>query len=70
MPQPTGLAWLAHSDRSLWMRLEFWASTNSVGSIEVGKDADIALFDGDPFEYTSHVIGVIINGKIVSTKEN
>ncbi len=39
-----------------------------VGSIAVGKDADLALFDGDPFEYTSHVIAVIINGKIVSTQ--
>jgi imidazolonepropionase-like amidohydrolase len=39
---------------------------NRVGSLEKGKDADLALFDGDPFEYTSHVIGVIINGKIVS----
>lgn len=36
------------------------------GSLEAGKDADLALFDGDPFEYTSHVIGVIINGRIVS----
>ncbi len=24
-----------------------------VGSLETGKDADLALFDGDPFEYTS-----------------
>jgi len=37
-----------------------------VGSIEVGKDADLALFDGDPFEYTSHCTGVIINGEVVS----
>ena len=37
-----------------------------VGSLEVGKDADLALFDGDPFEYTSHVIGVLIQGEIVS----
>lgn len=37
-----------------------------VGSLEKGKDADLALFDGDPFEYTSHVIGVIINGQVVS----
>lgn len=36
------------------------------GSLEVGKDGDIALFDGDPFEYTSHCIGTIINGKVVS----
>lgn len=37
-----------------------------VGSLEPGKDADLALFDGDPFEYTSHCIDVVINGKIVS----
>jgi imidazolonepropionase-like amidohydrolase len=37
---------------------------NRIGSIENGKDADIVLFDGNPFEYTSHVCTVIINGKI------
>jgi len=37
-----------------------------VGSIEAGKDADLALFDGDPFEYTTHVTAVIINGRLVS----
>lgn len=37
-----------------------------VGSLEVGKDADVVLFDGDPFEYTSHVCGVIVNGLVVS----
>lgn len=40
---------------------------NRVGSIAVGKDGDIALYDGDPFEFTSHCIGTIINGKLVST---
>jgi imidazolonepropionase-like amidohydrolase len=39
---------------------------NRVGSLETGKDADLALFDGDPFEYTTHVTSVIINGKVVS----
>ena len=38
-----------------------------VGSLEVGKDADIALYDGDPFEYTTHAIGVLIDGNVVST---
>ncbi len=37
-----------------------------VGSLEKGKDADIALYDGDPFEYVSHCVGVIINGEVVS----
>jgi imidazolonepropionase-like amidohydrolase len=37
-----------------------------VGSIEVGKDADLALFDGDPFEYVTHVCTVVIEGEVVS----
>jgi imidazolonepropionase-like amidohydrolase len=40
--------------------------TDRVGSLEPGKDADLALYDGDPFEYTTHCVGVVINGKIVS----
>ncbi len=39
-----------------------------VGTLEVGKDGDMALFDGDPFEYTTHCIGVVIEGAIVSEK--
>ena len=38
-----------------------------VGSLEAGKDGDLALYDGDPFEYTSHAIGTIIDGVHVST---
>jgi len=37
-----------------------------VGSLEVGKDGDLALYDGDPFEYTSHAIGTVIDGVRVS----
>jgi imidazolonepropionase-like amidohydrolase len=37
-----------------------------VGSLEVGKDGDVALFDGDPFEYTTHCVGVVIDGNVVS----
>ncbi|WP_460879999.1 amidohydrolase family protein [Pontibacter rugosus] len=41
-----------------------------VGSLEKGKDADLVLYDGDPFEYTSHVCAVIIDGKVVSEECN
>ncbi|MBO6702370.1 MAG: amidohydrolase family protein [Pseudomonadales bacterium] len=37
-----------------------------IGSIEVGKDGDLALYDGDPFEWTSHAVGTVIEGKVVS----
>jgi imidazolonepropionase-like amidohydrolase len=37
-----------------------------VGSLAVGKDGDVAMYDGDPFEYTTHCTGTIINGQIVS----
>ena len=33
-----------------------------VGSLRVGKDGDVALFDGDPFEYTTHCLGSVIDG--------
>ena len=36
-----------------------------IGSLEVGKDGDLALYDGDPFEYTSHCVGVVIEGDVV-----
>ena len=36
-----------------------------VGSLTVGKDGDLALYDGDPFEYTSHCVATIIAGEIV-----
>ncbi|HEV2914879.1 MAG TPA: amidohydrolase family protein [Pyrinomonadaceae bacterium] len=37
-----------------------------VGSLETGKDADLALYDGDPFEYTTHCTATLIDGKVVS----
>jgi imidazolonepropionase-like amidohydrolase len=40
-----------------------------VGSLEVGKHGDLALFDGDPFEYTTHCVGTVIEGQVVSTGE-
>lgn len=33
-----------------------------LGSLEPGKDADLALWDGDPFEYTTHCLGTVVDG--------
>lgn len=36
-----------------------------VGSIEVGKDADLVICDGSPFELATKIKKVLIDGKIV-----
>jgi imidazolonepropionase-like amidohydrolase len=35
-----------------------------VGSLSKGKDGDVVVFDGDPFEYTSHVQQVLVQGAV------
>ncbi|MCM2257146.1 MAG: amidohydrolase family protein, partial [Vicinamibacteria bacterium] len=37
-----------------------------VGSLVAGKDGDLALYDGDPFEYATRCTGVVIEGEVVS----
>lgn len=37
-----------------------------IGSLERGKDGDVVVFDGDPFEFTTHVCAVTIQGEVVS----
>lgn len=39
-----------------------------VGSLEAGKDADMVLYTGHPFDYMTRVYMTIINGKIVYTQ--
>lgn len=35
-----------------------------VGSLDVGKDADIVLWSGEPFQPTSRVVGVLLSGAL------
>jgi imidazolonepropionase-like amidohydrolase len=37
-----------------------------VGSIEPGKDADLAIFNGHPFKDAGQVVGVVVGGKEVT----
>ena len=39
-----------------------------LGSLEVGKDADIAIFTGNPMETFTETLYTIINGKVVYSK--
>ena len=37
-----------------------------VGALRPGLDGDVAIFDGDPFEYATHCTAVVIDGCVVS----
>lgn len=42
-----------------------------VGSLAKGKDADFVVFSGDPFEPTSRIVLVVVDGKVVvDNREN
>ena len=45
---------------------EILGISERVGSLEVGKDADIVIWDGDPFEFYSKVEQVFINGEEIA----
>lgn len=40
-----------------------------VGSLEIGKDADIAVFDGNPLEVFTETYCTLIDGEVVYRKE-
>lgn len=46
---------------------EILGLAHRLGSLAPGKDADLALYDGDPLETTSHCTATIIDGQIVPT---
>ena len=43
-----------------------WGIANQYGTLEVGKDADVVVWSGDPFELTTTVDHVFINGREIS----
>ena len=45
---------------------EAFGLADSLGSIEIGKNADLVLWDGDPLEVSTFSDVVIINGEIMS----
>jgi len=36
-----------------------------VGSLAVGKDADLVLYDGNPLEVSASVLATVIDGQVV-----
>jgi len=68
LPLCAGLAVKAGMDRADALKAvtihpaEHIGIADRVGSLEVGKDADIAIFDGDPFEVSGRAVYVFIDG--------
>ncbi len=60
-----GLEWDAALRSITLTPAEMYGLDNSVGSIEVGKAADIVIWPADPFELTSYADQVLINGVAV-----
>lgn len=44
-----------------------WGVADRAGSLEVGKDADVVIWSGDPFELTTNVEAVFIGGREMPT---
>ena len=42
---------------------KIWGFGDRTGSIEVGKDADLVLWSGDPFETSTYPVAVFVGGQ-------
>ncbi|MCM1261786.1 MAG: amidohydrolase [Butyrivibrio sp.] len=66
----SGLAW-EEGLRSITINAaRICGTADRVGSLEVGKDADVAIFEGNPMEVFSRTLCTIIEEKIVYYDEN
>lgn len=43
-----------------------WGVDDRVGSLEIGKDANLVLLSGEPFEDTTLIENVLVNGEVVA----
>lgn len=48
---------------------EIVGAADRIGSLEKGKDADIAIFDRNPLDIMAHTMYVLINGKVVYKRD-
>lgn len=49
---------------------EICGVSDRIGSLEEGKDADIAIFDDNPMQTLTHTLFTLINGKVVYSHEH
>jgi imidazolonepropionase-like amidohydrolase len=57
-----GMPWDAALAAMTTVPARLWGLSNSYGTLEPGKDADVVIWDGDPLEVTSFPTNVFIRG--------
>lgn len=60
-----GLAWDAALRAVTLTPAEIYGLESSLGSLQVGKDANVVVWDGDPFEFSTSASHVFIRGRQV-----
>ena len=58
-----GLAWPAALAAVTINPAKIWGFADKAGSIEVGKEADLVLWSGDPFETSTYPVAVFVAGQ-------
>jgi imidazolonepropionase-like amidohydrolase len=58
-----GLSWEAAMDAMTVGPAEIFGVSDSYGTLEAGKDADVVVWDGDPIEITTSPTAILIRGE-------
>lgn len=76
LPLCAALAWKAGMDKEEALRAitinpaEILGVAERIGSLEVGKDADVVVWSEHPFEISARPLYVIIDGRVVSPEDH
>ncbi len=62
-----GLPWIEALKAMTVNPARIWGVEDELGTLESGKDATLVVWDGDPFELSSHAMRVMIKGKWVES---
>ena len=49
---------------------EILGQAERVGSISEGKDANLLIYSGDPFEPTSRLVAVMLEGRFITGEKD
>ena len=47
---------------------EILGVSGNVGTLQAGRDANLVVWDGDPFEFTTRVVRVLVHGRTITER--